>query len=238
MYKNYIFDLYGTLIDINTNERSRYLWEKMACFYSFYGADYGPSELYWKYVELCKQEEKRMSDIDYPEIELSYVFQQLFQKKSVDADIELAVQTGKIFRILSIQYIRLYDGVTELLDELKKAGRKILLLSNAQRIFSESEMKMLKIYDYFDGILFSSDQSCRKPSPLFYQSVLEKYQIDKKESIMIGNDPVADIKGAYDIGLPSLYIKSNLSPDDNEELLSTYSIMDGNVYQIRNLILK
>ena len=27
-YKNYIFDLYGTLIDINTNEWSAQLWKK------------------------------------------------------------------------------------------------------------------------------------------------------------------------------------------------------------------
>jgi putative hydrolase of the HAD superfamily len=237
MYKNYIFDLYGTLIDIHTNESKKYLWEKMASFYSFHGADYKPLELKKEYNKLCEQEEKKLSDIDFPEIEISYVFQQLYQKRSVEADIELAIQTGEIFRILSTQYIRLYDGVIELLEELKKVGKRIFLLSNAQRIFSEPEMKTLKIYDYFDGILFSSDHGCKKPSPLFYQAVLEQYYLDKKKSIMIGNDPIADIKGAYDLGLSSLYINSNLSPKNNRELLSDYSIMDGNVYQIRNMII-
>ena len=28
MYQNYIFDLYGTLVDINTNEGKPYLWKK------------------------------------------------------------------------------------------------------------------------------------------------------------------------------------------------------------------
>ena len=28
MYQNYIFDLYGTLVDIHTNEKKAYLWEK------------------------------------------------------------------------------------------------------------------------------------------------------------------------------------------------------------------
>ena len=36
-YKNYIFDLYGTLIDINTNEWSAQLWKKMAILYGYYG---------------------------------------------------------------------------------------------------------------------------------------------------------------------------------------------------------
>ena len=33
MYKNYIFDLYGTLADIQTNEQKPYLWKKMAEIY-------------------------------------------------------------------------------------------------------------------------------------------------------------------------------------------------------------
>lgn len=49
---------------------------------------------------------------------------------------------------------------------------------------------------------------------------------------MIGNDPIADIKGAHDIGIDSLYIHSNLSPKEPIELLSNYSVMNGDVYQI------
>ena len=32
MYQNYIFDLYGTLVDIHTNEKKAYLWKKMSLF--------------------------------------------------------------------------------------------------------------------------------------------------------------------------------------------------------------
>ena len=32
MYNNYIFDLYGTLIDINTDEWNDDLWKKIAIF--------------------------------------------------------------------------------------------------------------------------------------------------------------------------------------------------------------
>ena len=49
MYKNYIFDLYGTLIDIKTNENKPYLWQKVADFYRFHGADYTPQELKKEY---------------------------------------------------------------------------------------------------------------------------------------------------------------------------------------------
>lgn len=32
-YKNYIFDLYGTLIDIHTEEGERKLWKALAKYY-------------------------------------------------------------------------------------------------------------------------------------------------------------------------------------------------------------
>lgn len=60
MYKNYIFDLYGTLVDIHTDEESPLLWEKMAAFYSVYGADYKPAELRRTYIRMVREEESAM----------------------------------------------------------------------------------------------------------------------------------------------------------------------------------
>ena len=48
--------------------------------------------------------------------------------------------------------MRLYEGTKEMLSEVKNSGRKIYLLSNAQRIFTEYEMNALEITKYFDGI--------------------------------------------------------------------------------------
>ena len=44
-YENYIFDLYGTLVDIHTDEEKTELWEKLAQFYGYYGAVYTAEEL-------------------------------------------------------------------------------------------------------------------------------------------------------------------------------------------------
>jgi putative hydrolase of the HAD superfamily len=139
---------------------------------------------------------------------------------------------------LSLDYVRLYDFVPELLEKLHNADRKIYLLSNAQRIFTEPELKLLNIYDCFDGIVISSDEGCKKPSPRFYRALLDRYSLDPKESIMIGNDPDADIKGAQSVGLDTLYIHSNISPKLKGEVNSTYSVMDGDVKKLRKLILK
>lgn len=55
---------------------------------------------------------------------------------------------------------------------------------------------------------------------------------------MIGNDFIADIEGADDIGLDSLYIESNLSPKVSRKLKSKYNVLDGNINKISELIIE
>ena len=60
-YDNYIFDLYGTLIDIHTDEQQPLLWEKMAEYLDeHFGAKYEPSALRKRYLEICKDEEDKL----------------------------------------------------------------------------------------------------------------------------------------------------------------------------------
>ena len=86
-YRNYIFDLYGTLIDIETDESSPTLWKKMAGLYSVYGADYTFNKLRAGYAEMVVEEERRLGEetgYSYPEIKLEKVFARLYiDRKSV-----------------------------------------------------------------------------------------------------------------------------------------------------------
>ena len=236
MYQNYIFDLYGTLADTHTNEGKHYLWNKLSAFFSAYGAIYTPSELKKAYFQYVKEEAK--STIPYVEIQLDVVFERLFSVKGVKADRHLIEAVGNIMRILSRDYIKLYDGVMEFLLDLKKKGKGIYLLSNAQRLFTESELKVLGIYDLFDGIYISSDKGVKKPSPEFMEMLLKEYNLDKSKSIMIGNDCSSDIAVANACGMDSLFIHANISPPLPKEIPATYAIIDGDFRKVAPLILK
>ncbi|OOM76024.1 putative HAD-hydrolase YfnB [Clostridium puniceum] len=237
MYTNYIFDLYGTLVDINTNENSKSLWEKLALFYSFNGAYYNEKGLKAAYKRKVKETLSSIVGTDYPDFPIENIFKLLFEDKDVHVSENTIKATTQMFRILSIKYLKLYDGVLELLDLLKEKKKKIYLLSNAQRIFTLYEMKTLKIYEYFDGIYFSSDHYVCKPDNMFYNKLLKEFSLDTKNTIMIGNDFIADIEGASYAGLDSLYINSNLSSEITKILKSKYNIMDGDVNKIAELII-
>lgn len=240
MYRNYIFDLYGTLVDIKTNEWKASLWKKMQEFYAFHGAEYTWKELKIRYEYLCSSMEQDMKEYDYPEIKVEYVFQKLFAEKGVDLSLENAGIVAQFFRVISTDYIKLYEGVIDVLKLLKSKGKKVYLLSNAQKVFTEKEFQMMGIAQYFDGVVYSSDEGCRKPSKSFFDIVLERYQLEKSESIMIGNDWITDIEGALEAGIDSLYIHTNISPANTvlEEVKANYIIEDGNFGKIPLLILK
>lgn len=242
MYKNYIFDLYGTLIDINTDEWSGTLWKKLQILYGYHGADYTYKELGKEYGRLIELEKAavRKAHPEYTviDIKLDKVFKTLFEQKGVTPDDRLILFIAEAFRCYSTKYIKLYDGVIDLLDTLKAKGKRIYLLSNAQRSFTENELNMLGLTDYFDGICISSDEECSKPDRHYYEILFERYGLKKSESIMIGNDYLSDIGGAADFGIDSLYIHQSISPEIKGKLRSTYTVMDGDVFKIKKLTVK
>lgn len=67
----------------------------------------------------------------------------------------------------------------------------------------------------FDGIELSSDFGKKKPSVQFFEHLLLKYSLDKNETLYVGNDLNADIRGAKRAGMKAAYIHSNLSPADD-----------------------
>lgn len=221
MYDNIIFDLYGTLIDIHTDEEDIAVWKQMCEFYARYGVKYNPAGLRSRYKRQVRRAEQAMAKKKYkfPEIQILDVFEQLTKKKDQDADecAELTVKAAQEFRRISTEYIRLYPGVKEMLEKLRDAGKKLYVLSNAQRVFTLPEIQKLGIEGYFTDISLSSDFGAMKPDATFYQQMLDRNHINPNRTIMVGNDAVCDIMAARQARLHTCYIHSNISPVDDVE---------------------
>ena len=243
MYKNIIFDLYGTLIDIRTDEYSLDFWRRAVQVFAMGGASFSPGELrtaYSKYVRRAFMREKfRHLTYKYLDIDLLEVFRKLYEMKGQSPDEVQLRDTAVRFRKASTEFIKLYDGVTELLQGLRDAGKKIYLLSNAQESFTIPEMDELGIFGYFDGIMISSEEKVCKPQRQFFDKLLEKYSLDPSECLMVGNDMNSDMLGAEGAGIDGLYIHQDISPEvyDENEIHARWKIMDGDVHKILGHIL-
>ena len=165
------------------------------------------------------------------------MFRELYTDKGVQPSEELVIHTGQMFRVFSTHHVGLYAGAKELLKALQEAGKRVWLLSNAQRIFTEYELRYLQIYDCFDGILISSDHGVRKPDERFFRLLLDKYQINPKGALMIGNDLDSDIKGAKQVGIDTVYIHSGISPKLKRQVDADYAMMHMNLGSLRKRLL-
>ena len=104
MYHNFIFDLYGTLVDIHTNENKTSLWKRLALFYSFQGASYTGRELRNRYRQLETAASKVPSSYTCPEICAADIFRTLYVEKGIQPTEALLTATGQFFRIESLFY--------------------------------------------------------------------------------------------------------------------------------------
>ena len=73
---------------------------------------------------------------------------------------------------------------------------------------------------WFDGTLVSGEEKIRKPNPLFYQLLLERFQINPGESVFM-DDNLRNIKAARKEGIPSIHFQS---PEQLEEALKAMQI--------------
>ena len=89
-YKSYIFDLYGTLVDIWTDEEDPALWQWLAGVYASYGAQYDAEEIRARYHQLVEELEAELAaktGVQYPEIRLEDVFIRLLEERK-SSDLE------------------------------------------------------------------------------------------------------------------------------------------------------
>lgn len=213
-YTDLIFDLYGTLVDIHTEENAL-VWEKTALYFGYYGAHYSPAGLKAAFEEELKNRKAKagQSYECFPDLPFEPIMAQLFRRAGVEENADpLGLNAAQLFRICSTEYIRLYPGALDALAQLRAKGLRLWLLSNAQRVFTAYELQHLGLGDQLDGIFISSDYGCRKPDARFYQALVDEKRLDVSRCLMIGNDRDTDIAGAKALGMATLYMHTALTP--------------------------
>lgn len=204
--KNFLFDLYGTLIDIRTDEFSPSFQSN---FLSECGELFGSADFFKEYFRLIAIEESREK---YREADVLKIFSDIARIGGRELSAADAAEAARAFRRLSTKKFNLYQGVKETLTLLKEAGGKIYIVSNAQACFTMDEIERAGIDKLADGIELSSSFGYKKPSRRFFNYAVSKYSLKKSESVYIGNDISADIIGARGAGLKTVYIHTEISP--------------------------
>lgn len=80
-------------------------------------------------------------------------------------------------------------GMEALIHDLKNAGKKVFVLSNASVRMLSAYREKIPAWDCFDGMLFSAEVGYIKPQKEIYQIAMERFHILPQESFFIDDLP-------------------------------------------------
>lgn len=225
MKKVVIFDLYNTVLKDG--------------FFSF---DHAMEELYHAYFEeKCTLEEfteyeksffpafleRREKNIETCLIEDEVPF--MFEKFGVEVPCSWVELDYQIMNWM--QKGGLLDAVQETLEELRKMGIDMYILSNT--VFTgEATMRLLEdfgILHYFQKVYSSADYRVRKPGREFFEIAVSEIldgrpELSREDILFVGNDYEADAKGALGADLDVVWY--NVEHVENVENLEIIEIDD------------
>ena len=112
--------------------------------------------------------------------------------------------------------LQLYDGIEELLKELKERGYFLAVATNAYRGSTLESLGHLKIVDYFSSIACYDDVGRGKPAPDMLEKNLKDVNVKAKDAIFVG-DSERDLMAANTLEMD--YIMINWGFSDYEDAI-------------------
>lgn len=182
-----IFDLGGVLIDWNP----RYLYRKL--FKS-------EEEVNWFLENICTSEWNDQQDAG---------------RSFEEATRQLIAKHPEFEEPIAAWYSRWKEtisgpisGTVDILREIRDSRRfRLYALTNWSAETFPWALENFDFLHWFEGIVVSGVEKCRKPLPEFFQILFDRYNVKPEQSLFI-DDNLANIKGANALGLNAITFKS------------------------------
>lgn len=137
------------------------------------------------------------------------------------ADETLARQMDGQFLSILPTKSKLFPHTFEVLDYLRAKNYHLHLITNGFDTIQAGKLQSSKLTPYFEQVVTSEKSNSLKPRPEIFQFALDESKARMDESIMIGDNQDADIKGASDFGLDTVWV-NHIQAEKKQP--STYTI--------------
>jgi putative hydrolase of the HAD superfamily len=141
-------------------------------------------------------------------------------------DFELAQTFEHHFLDEILNYNDLVEGAFELLEYLSEKGYHLHILSNGFEEVTYRKCELSGIKNYFKTITSADEIDVRKPQPEIYRYALEKANAKNEESIMIGDDWIADVEGGKSFGLKVVFFDRFQDNFEAEEVIVITKLLE------------
>lgn len=129
-------------------------------------------------------------------------------------DEHLANYFEKHFLDEIINYNELVPGALGILEYLKSKKYQLHVVSNGFHEVTNRKVEKSGLKFFLKTIISAEDARAMKPNPKIFEYSLHLVNAEKSESIFIGDDWIADVKGAQNFGLDVIFfdaLRENIS---------------------------
>jgi putative hydrolase of the HAD superfamily len=204
-YKDLFFDLDHTIWDFELNSKET-LWDlhlkyeleakginNFDEFYNIYSVH--NHRLWDRYSKgFIKQEELRWKRVYLSLLDYKIADEALSKEMSLDY---LTILPDKK---------NLFPYTIEILDYLKNKDYKMHLITNGFESVQFKKIKNSNLADYFTEVITSEASNSLKPNKEIFEYALKVSNAKLETSIMIGDNESADIQGAINAGMDSIFV--------------------------------
>jgi putative hydrolase of the HAD superfamily len=198
------FDLDNTLWDHRKNayltikdlfEKEEITLKYNIDFEEFHSVYHGINERLWEQI--------RDGEVDKDYLR-KHRFYDTFKRFGID-DLNLSMFFEEHFLDRILNYNHLVESADVILEYLKSKNYILHIISNGFQEVTERKCILSKIDHYFNTITSADSVGVRKPNPKIFEYSLSLAKAKKEESILIGDDWIADVVGAQNFGIDVIF---------------------------------
>lgn len=218
MKKNYLFDLDGTLLFLDEEKFINTYIKHIGL--KFHSLGLNPEEMVKRLWAATKEMVKNDGSMMNEE-----KFWTIFYPESKDKQDALKSQLEEFYRsefICVKETTEKTKTAKMIIDHLKKHKRKIYLLTNPifPRVATYRRLKWAGL-DPEDFVFITTYENSMyaKPNLKYYQWIMDKFNLKKEETIMVGNDVDEDMI-IEDLGVETFLVTDCLNNKNNKDMSS------------------
>ena len=228
--KGIIFDINGTITDIRTNEWHDDVYRVISNLLSYEGLLLDPVVVKDLYFKLMKEQQAAHAEL-YPEFDVVAIFRQIIMEHTTDFTRslppekleQLPLLLAETYRAASRFRLKLYPGVVDTLRQLQPKYH-LAAITDGQVAYSLPELNAVGLTGYFDPIIVSGRYSYRKPDERLFTAVLTAMNMLPAEVLFVGNDMFRDVFGGQQVGMKTVFFKSNQGTQEKTGVQPDYII--------------
>ena len=212
--KHIFFDLDHTLWDFETNSANTFKFifkeNNIDVALDDFLHHYVPiNHQYWK---LYREEKVTKSVLRYQRLKDS------FNGLNHHVSDKMIDHLAKVYIDNLPNYNTLFDGATDLLNYLK-VNYQLHIITNGFEEVQTKKMNSSGILHYFDKIITSESVGFKKPNPKIFNHALNLADANVSQSIMIGDNFEADILGAQQVGMQTIFFNSHKKEVNHKSII-------------------